>query len=366
MTSKTNIELLKVLGILVSTLPPSQRLNYSRKVLSVASPVSEHILLLLDTVKQMLDRNFSRVFETARRQFDTLCQENIVTLVIGEESYPLVLAHIYDPPTCLYIKGSLSEHFIQQNKIAIVGSRRSNKEGEETAFLFAKALAEQDVSIVSGLALGIDSAAHKGALTISAEYRNTCPTIGVLGSGFNKFYPPYNRELGEKILSNGGLIISQFLPDTPPYPANFLNRNRIIAGLSRATIVIQATAKSGSLATARFCIEEGRELFVVPGGIYDPRYEGSLQLLKQGSHLVTSVEDIFEALNIKRSLAKKVEVSNHSSVLFNLIQKERRIHIDEMKRRVPEINNIEEQLIALELSGVIEREPGNFIRICNT
>ncbi|HOB89810.1 MAG TPA: DNA-processing protein DprA [Candidatus Colwellbacteria bacterium] len=202
---------------------------------------------------------------------------------------PKLLQNIPDPPAELFVKGSLSDDF----KIAVVGTRKSTSEGRLIARTIAAELAKAKITIVSGLALGIDTASHEGCLEAKGK------TIAVLGTGIDNIYPKENKPLAERILAKGGAIVSEYPGDTPGYKENFLRRNRIISGLCEAIVVVEAPIRSGSISTANFAAEQGREVFVIPGPINHPNYAGSHKLIRDGARLVASAKDILEDLGIE-------------------------------------------------------------------
>lgn len=205
--------------------------------------------------------------------------------------YPLQLAEITSPPVLLYIQGDFS--VLSDPQIAMVGSRNPSHTGLELSAEFAGALSQSGLVITSGLALGIDTASHHGALNASGK------TIAVLGSGLQCIYPKKNAALAEKIIAQGCLI-SEFPLHAPPSPQHFPQRNRIISGLSFGTLVVEAAIKSGSLITAHFALEQGRDVFAIPGSIRNPMATGCLALIQQGAKCVTCVEDILEEINYPR------------------------------------------------------------------
>ncbi|HVO29016.1 MAG TPA: DNA-processing protein DprA [Candidatus Paceibacterota bacterium] len=210
-----------------------------------------------------------------------------IGLVFREEpGFPHALRHIHDPPFALYVRGALP----RGKRLAIVGTRRATAAGKTTAMKFGRELARGGFAIVSGLALGIDAAAHEGCLAAANG-----KAIAVLAGGLDRFYPEENAWLGRKVLAGGGAIVSEYPLREPCYPDRFLERNRIISGLSEGTLVIECPDRSGSLATARFAFEQNRDLFVVPGPITHANFSGSHALIRQGAELVTKPEDIFEA-----------------------------------------------------------------------
>ena len=208
-------------------------------------------------------------------------------LCIGDADYPPLLLQTPDPPLLLYVQGDIA--WLSRNSLAIVGSRNASAQGVDNARDFAAHLSRQDWTIVSGLAFGIDGAAHEGGLAGPGG------TVAVVGTGLDRVYPARHRALAHRIAESGALI-SEYAPGTPPLPQNFPQRNRIIAGLSRGTLVVEAALQSGSLITARLAAENGREVFAVPGSIHSPLSRGCHALIRQGAKLVESAEDILEEL----------------------------------------------------------------------
>lgn len=210
-------------------------------------------------------------------------------LTAEHPAYPRLLQEIYDPPLVLYAIGDLSA--LQQPGLAMVGSRNPSVNGSETAFKFAYRLAQSKLTIVSGLALGVDAAAHNGCLHAKGR------TIAVLGSGLDIIYPYRHRGLASKIRANG-LLLSEFPLKTSPKAGHFPRRNRIISGLSIATLVVEAAIKSGSLITARFALEQNRDVLAIPGSILNPQAKGCHRLLQQGAKLVETTQDVLDELNL--------------------------------------------------------------------
>jgi DNA processing protein len=208
-------------------------------------------------------------------------------LTLADAAYPQALLTAADPPVLLYAKGNLA--LLNRPAFAIVGSRNATKQGEMNATAFASALAGAGLSIVSGLAAGIDAAAHRGAIPEEAS------TIAVIGTGCDRIYPASNAGLTREIAERG-VIVSEFPVGTPPLAANFPRRNRIIAGLARGCLVVEAAKQSGSLITARLSAEAGREVFAIPGSIHSPQSKGCHALIKQGAKLVETAQDILEEL----------------------------------------------------------------------
>jgi len=207
-------------------------------------------------------------------------------LTLGDADYPQALLDSADPPTLLYVAGRVE--LLGRPALAIVGSRNATRQGEENATAFAAALAAAGLVVVSGLALGIDAAAHRGGLKGGA-------TIAVVGTGADRIYPARNEALARTIAEQGA-VVSEFPLGTPPLAGNFPRRNRIIAGLCRGCLVVEAAARSGSLITARLAGEAGREVFAIPGSIHSPLSKGCHQLIRQGAKLVETAADVLEEL----------------------------------------------------------------------
>jgi len=204
-----------------------------------------------------------------------------------DPGYPVLLAQLPDPPPLLYIHGDVS--LLSEPQLAIVGSRNPSRSGQQTAVDFARHLASAGLVITSGLALGIDAAAHQGALDANA------PTIAVMGTGLDRVYPARHRDLARRIAEQGSLV-SEFPIGTSPQPGNFPQRNRIISGLSLGTLVVEAAIRSGSLISARYALEQGREVFAIPGSIHNPLARGCHHLIREGAKLVETAEDVIDEL----------------------------------------------------------------------
>ncbi|AFU48297.1 DNA protecting protein DprA [Acidovorax sp. KKS102] len=220
---------------------------------------------------------------------------------LGDLRYPQALLDTEDPPLLLYLMGpaSLLQHqpFPSDRCLSVVGSRNPTAQGAENARLFARALCGAGLTIVSGLALGVDAAAHEGALEAATSAGTMAATIAVVGTGLDRVYPRKNLDLAHRIAAHG-LIVSEYPLGTPPLPGNFPKRNRIISGLSQGTLVVEAALASGSLITARMAAEQGREVFAIPGSIHAPQSRGCHALIRQGAKLVESAQDVLEELKI--------------------------------------------------------------------
>lgn len=209
---------------------------------------------------------------------------------IEDERYPNKLRNIYDPPKKLYVLGN--GEILKNKGIAIVGSRKATDYGKKVTLKISTELVNKEINIISGLAIGIDSYAHMGALIASGKGK----TIAVLGSGIDEIYPKENTELARKIIQTGGCIVSEYPLGTKPNKINFPQRNRIISGLSDGVVVVEATKSSGSLITAEFGMEQGREIFAVPGNIFNPASEGTNELIRDGATIVLSSKEIIEEI----------------------------------------------------------------------
>jgi DNA processing protein len=337
------------------------------ELLRRAGPICE----LLDskehcsTIQQIISEHGCTITQIDDR-IKWLQSDDIAIVVIGDNEYPQCLAEIYDPPPVLYVRGNKKLLNNKQPRLAIVGSRRADLPGCDLAFQLGASLAAQGICVVSGLALGIDVRAHCGAL----DGDKAATTIAVMGHGLDTLYPTRHRKIAERIVAQGGAIVSQFAPGTPPYPANFLNRNRVIAGLCCGSIVVQATERSGSLSTARHALEEGREVLVVPGDVKDPRYAGSNKLLRDGAHLVRHADDVLDVFPEYTNRAQSAgDQANNTTLELTAIEKQivgfiKNERCVAYELVVQQLNNSPESHYAiceLELKGVIQRLPGNQI-----
>ncbi|MBP6097450.1 MAG: DNA-processing protein DprA [Methyloversatilis sp.] len=231
-------------------------------------------------------------------EWSVLPGNHLVTL--ADASYPQTLLEIADPPTLLYVKGRVD--LLNGRALAIVGARNATAQGAVNAEQFARELSRGGMTIVSGLALGCDASAHTGALDGSGS------TIAVIGTGADRIYPSRNQELARRIAENGA-IVSEFPLGTPALRENFPRRNRIISGLSRGVLVVEAAARSGTLITARLAGEQGREVFAIPGSIHSPLSKGCHQLIRQGAKLVDDARDILSELQVVVAAPVAVEAS---------------------------------------------------------
>lgn len=288
---------------------------------------------------------------------EQLQRENIGVISIGHKQYPKLLAEIYDPPEILYYRGNL-DHLTNFN-IAVVGSRKYTGYGAQITEAIVKDLVHHGLTIVSGLALGIDAVAHHATIR-----ENGC-TIAVLGTGLNNraIYPAANKNLSDKIIAGGGLIFSEFPLNAPPLKHHFPQRNRIVAGLSLGTLVVEAAEKSGALITSKYALDQNREVFAVPGNIYSLVSIGPNNLIKQGAKAVTSADDIIEALNIENVPAKiasqKIIANTPEEQLIITHLNHEPLHINDIIR----ISNLSTSvasstLVIMEIKGLVRNIGG--------
>lgn len=288
-------------------------------------------------------------------------------ITFNDPEYPSLLRHIHDPPPYLYVRGRLAT---LENGIAVVGARKASGYGMAAARRLAGELSMMGWTIVSGMARGIDTSAHKGALDGAG------PTVAAMGSGFAEIYPPENRVLFDRICEQGA-VISEFPVQEPPNAYNFPARNRIISGMTLGTVVVEASSRSGSLITARLAAEQGREVFAVPGSIHSHTSEGTHNLLKQGAKLVTTAEDIieefprFQCRTIKHGTAAADAATRGPAGAFADLTPDQAgvlkmidaypVHIDDLCRRAGmDIGRLSGLLLNLELKGLIYQRPGKY------
>lgn len=299
--------------------------------------------------------------EDLDKEFELVEKRGLKIITLDDKDYPENLKDIPGAPLVLYVKGELKQD--DKFSIGIVGSRRASFYGLTCAEKFAYDLSEKGLTIVSGMARGIDTYAHRGALKAGGR------TIAVMGSGFNYIYPEENKKLAEEI-SRNGVVISEFPINTIPFKQNFPRRNRIISGLSLGILVAEAAKNSGALITADFALEQGREVFALPGKVDSSTSFGTNELIKQGAKLVTNIDDILVELVLPLSNVKKVEQDIKSSALdkaenelYDLITEES-VELDELAEKtnidIPRISGI---LLKLQLKKMIKQLPGKqFIR----
>ncbi len=323
-------------------------------------------------------------------------------LVLGDPDYPAALLRMDDPPLMLYLLGAglhtynstqnlankdydattsiatgLSDRLA--NCIAVVGSRNPTPQGAANARQFSKALGQAGLTVVSGLALGIDGAAHEGALDSVAPGSNRLATVAVIGTGLDRVYPKQHLNLAHRIAKHG-LIISEYPLGTPPLTANFPKRNRLIAGLAQGTLVVEAALRSGSLITARLTVEQGKEVFAIPGSIHSTQAKGCHALIKQGAKLVESAQDVLEEMKLvlRPSRAEASDapdtdadvpetegLASPDQALLDALGFDP-VGLDALQARGNlDTANLQAQLMALELEGLVARLPGGLFQRMN-
>ncbi|WP_297210122.1 MULTISPECIES: DNA-processing protein DprA [Thermodesulfovibrio] len=306
-------------------------------------------------------RNFNE-WNKIEKLIEECEKKDIRIYTLMDKDYPKNLREIYDPPVVLFCRGEI----IPEDKfgIAVVGSRKMTEYGRRVTEKIAAELALMGICIVSGLARGIDSTAHGAALDRNGR------TVAVLGSGVCNIYPPENKRLADRIIQRGA-IISEFHPYEPPKKENFPRRNRIISGMTIGTVVTEATLNSGALITSSFALEQGREVFAVPGNITSKNSEGTNYLIKKGAKLVSSVEDILEEImpfipSLKDTIkeqkaAPAVILKEDEKAVFDILEEP--LNLDEILIKTGlNISNLVDIILKLEIKGLIIKREGRYIR----
>jgi DNA processing protein len=340
--------------------------NRTRLLLEVFDPVST----ILTASPRLLEGVLSVTPEQAAQVRNPLTNQNRArvaewrdqTVTLADDAYPALLRHIIDPPLTLFYRGDLS--LLSRPGLAIVGSRRASEYAVNVAALLARQLAPTGLTIVSGLALGVDSASHAAALDSGGT------TIAVLGTGIDVIYPRANRRLFRRITEHG-LIVTEFPPGSPPRPEHFPIRNRIISGLSHGTVIVEATSRSGSLITARMAAEQGREVFAVPGSIFSPGSEGPNRLIQYGAKLVHDAQDVLHELPrevlalLQPSPLEATPPESPLAEVLATLSRDEGAHIDTVAARLGRTPSaVAESLLQLELDGWIRALPGaRYVRV---
>ena len=286
----------------------------------------------------------------------------IVTL--GDPDYPAALLDTDDPPALLYAMGQIDQlrQLQAHQALAMVGSRNPTPQGKLNAHAFARNLSQAGLTIVSGLALGIDGASHEGALEGASP--GHIATIAVVGTGLDRVYPRSHLQLAHRIAQQG-LILSEYPLGTQPRPENFPRRNRIISGLSQGTLVVEAALESGSLITARQALDQGREVFAIPGSIHSPQSKGCHALIRQGAKLVESAQDVFEELHTPDPTAQlplTLEPTPPETALLSHLGHDP-VNLDSLQARTGlDTPHLQAELLDLELAGQVERLPGGLFQ----
>jgi DNA processing protein len=306
----------------------------------------------------------------ANYAIENIIKNEIDTVCMDDADYPEYLKCIIDPPLVLYVKGKLKS---DEKCIAIVGSRRASSYGIRMADKIAYDLSCSGLTVVSGMASGIDSAAHNAAL------RRGNRTIGIMGCGLDIVYPYENRGLMKNIISSGAAV-SEFLPGTPPLPQHFPMRNRIISGMSLGVVIVEANEKSGSLITANYALEQGREVYAIPGNLSSRNSLGTNKLIREGAKIVTNIEDILEEMrfddivNVDRNIEYRENSQNN--MFSGLDENERKIanelyieplHIDKLTEKTGlSMQVINAYLVTMELKRLVRQSPGKIFELNDT
>jgi DNA processing protein len=367
------------LGWLALALTPGLGARMAGKLLrAMGSPEAIFSASLTELEAQRLPAAVAQALHTrqplsaAAKELAQAQAAGIRLVTWDEPEYPLRLREIFDPPPLLYVRGNVD--LLNRHTISIVGSRRPTPYGNQMAEKLAQDLADRGLVIVSGLARGIDSSAHKGALKSSSG-----ATIGVLGCGVDIVYPKENKKLFAE-MEQRGAIVSEFALGTFPGPQNFPIRNRIISGISLGVVVVEGAQYSGSLITARLALEFGREVFGVPGNATQLTSFGPNQLIKQGAKLVTSWEDVIEELptairaellpvesanSEQRTLLVEQAFEPNERILYDLLSPDEARHVDDlMERSGLTSSEVLSSLFDLELKGVVRQLPGKqFLKV---
>jgi DNA processing protein len=289
-------------------------------------------------------------------------EAGISLITIKDKNYPKMLKEIYNPPFLLYIRGELKPE--DEYAFAVVGARRCSDYGRQVTKELTMGLAQNNITVVSGLAAGIDGIAHQTTLEVPGAR-----TIAVLGSGIDEpsIYPAENRALAKKIIEGRGALVSEYGIGTPPLKQNFPSRNRIISGLSLGVLVVEATETSGSLITGQLALEQGRDVFAVPGSIYNKNAAGPNALIKKGAKLVERIEDILEELHL-RNVVEKIEAAEiipeneYEEKVLKCLELENR-HIDEIARETGiAISDLNAILTTMEMKGMVRNMGGGNYR----
>jgi len=304
----------------------------------------------------------SAPLDLADKEIEKAEKEQIQIFSLDDDNYPEFLKKIHDPPPVLYVKGKLEKS--DKNAVAIVGTRTPTNYGLEAASFFAKELSKLGLTIISGLALGIDACAHQGALAQKGR------TLAVLGSAVDEIYPRQNLNIADDILSSGNAIVSEYKLGTKPDKWTFPMRNRVIAGLSYGVIVVEGGVDSGSLITAKLALDEGREVFAVPGNIFGEESKGPHQLIKQGAKLVESVEDVLEEIKQYFAATRIDSPAENLNIYEDLSEEEKALvltlsktpkHIDDILSGYDGATAKASSLITmLEIKQKIKQLPGKF------
>lgn len=334
------------IALFASLLPCNRRAAIAKAIIA-GEPVDERELGQID-------------LEAVSRMEEQSQKLGLKILCANDPSYPRALTTIDAPPAALFVAGNIEIPPVEQT-LAIVGARNADMSSSEIASDFANAAVLNGMKVVSGLALGIDGAAHIGAMNSGIP----AATIAIVANGLDVTYPAAHTQLTHRILSTGGSIISEYPPGTPPRTYHFLERNRLVAGLSFGVVVIQAGAKSGALVTARLAIEAGREVWVIPGSIRDLRFRGSNRLIQDGAHLISSPFDIPGIATLSEPGAP--DLSTEESATLAVIKEVTQANLAHLLDKTGlQIGALQRTIQTLQQKGLITLIPGNFVRISHS
>jgi DNA processing protein len=353
-----------------------ERFGSAEAVFNATRAELESLRLRPEAIESIRARDLD---ERADREIERVREMGADILLLDDGVYPSLLREIFDPPITLYVKGAWTA-CLEQPCVAMVGSRRCSTYGQNAATMLARDLAERGVTIISGLARGIDAAAHRGALEAAGR------TVAVMGTGLDQVYPRDHQRLADEILARGGAIVSEFPLETPPAPQNFPYRNRVISGLSLGVLIVEAAENSGSLITARLAMEQNREVWAVPGNITSRNSFGTNYLIKgAGAKLVQQWQDVVvelppdiaarllpppvknqseEGSTLRQMALAPHDLTAQERAVWELLSTDEAAHIDalaeESRLSIPELTSA---LLALEMRELIQQLPGKcFVR----
>jgi DNA processing protein len=336
--SKQKIELLS------SNILPYQFWNFS---------IKDYVNLGIDIISaENIEK--SKIISEYNKISEYMIKEKIKFILYGEDSYPETLKYIYNPPVGLFIKGEFPDI---SNSVAIVGARKASEYGKTAAYKLSYELSKRGITIISGMAKGIDSSSHRGALDGNGR------TIAILGSGFKHIYPTCNSKLFFEI-SNSGCVMTEYMPDTPPFSSNFPARNRIISGLAKYVLVVEAGEKSGSLITANLALEQGKDVFAVPGNIFSPNSVGTNKLIKDGAKPILDVEDILEEFNFTFNTNENPNFEKPEMAIINLLKTGGVTLEYILENSGLSLDCALSTISKLECFGAIKRAYGNYYILC--
>ncbi|UTW10763.1 DNA-processing protein DprA [Marinobacterium rhizophilum] len=343
----------------VAGIPPSRLFLHDPEALRLVGARTRTLRAM-----ESFDRAVGPEFERFERCLEWLEEDDVCCLTPDLDEYPALLLEIPDPPGLLFVRGNADCLALPQ--MALVGSRHASRSGVANAYRFSAALSEAGMVVTSGLALGIDGAAHQGAVDRDGV------SVAVFGTGLDAVYPRRHAGLAQRILDTGGAWVSEFLPGSQPLPGNFPKRNRIISGLCAGVLVIEAAPRSGSLITARMALEQGREVFAIPGSIQNPAAHGCHQLIREGAVLVETVSHVLEPLAALLGFYAAQSNAPEPDCAPALPQSEAQL-LEKMGYDIADIDQLVALtglpmaqlmplLVSLELKGVIESVAGGYLR----